>query len=414
MPTRRLAYALGTAAVIFVAFGPTVGVLAITILLAGTIIDLLMMREAPVVARTVPAVAQRMHPAPLQITAEDPGAGATLVKQPSIPDIRVERQSAADALQTSIVAIRRGRHALPPVAVLSKGRLGFAARTRDVGEPAVVTVYPDVIGARRIARAVATGNLSSAGWRRRGPIGIGTDFESIRDYTPDDDIRHVNWRATLRTGRPMTNSYRIERDRDVICAVDTGRLMLAPIGEATRLDAAVDAVAAVAHTADALGDRSGVVAFDRAVVRSLPPRRRGADGVVEAIHDLEPTPDESNYEIAFRAVAQHKRSLVVVFTDLFEEAAAKPLLEALPVLSRSHAVIVAYVRDDDLRSAVTSPPRVAADAYRAVVALDALAARRTVVARLRHHGVTVVEAPADGLPAAAVAAYLNLKQRAAI
>ncbi len=39
----------------------------------------------------------------------------------------------------------------------------------------------------------------------------------------------------------------------------------------------------------------------------------------------------SDYEMAFRTVGRAKRSLVVVFTDLFEEAAAQPLLEAMPV-----------------------------------------------------------------------------------
>src|SRR5690349_22529174 len=45
-------------------------------------------------------------------------------------------------------------------------------------------------------------------------LGIGTDFESVRDYAPDDDVRQVNWRATARVGRPMSNQYRIDQDRD--------------------------------------------------------------------------------------------------------------------------------------------------------------------------------------------------------
>ncbi len=122
----------------------------------------------------------------------------------------------------------------------------------------------------------------------------------------------------------------------------------------------------------------------------------------------------SDYEMAFRTVGRAKRSLVVVFTDLFEEAAAQPLLEAMPVLARRHAVIIATTRDDDLREAVTAAPSAMTDVYRAVVALDALRARRSVVARLRHVGATVIEASATNLPAAAVAAYLDLKQRASV
>src|SRR5207253_8103026 len=48
----------------------------------------------------------------------------------------------------------------------------------------------------------------------RGPLGLGTEFELIREYEPDDDIRQVNWRATARLGRPMSNQYRLEQDRE--------------------------------------------------------------------------------------------------------------------------------------------------------------------------------------------------------
>ena len=48
--------------------------------------------------------------------------------------------------------------------------------------------------------------------------------------------------ATARVGRPMSNQYRIDENRDLICLVDTGRLMAAPIGSATRMDIALDAL----------------------------------------------------------------------------------------------------------------------------------------------------------------------------
>ena len=413
IPTPRLAYALVAAGAVVVALGTVIGSIAVAVIVAGYVVDGLQLRQEPNVARTVPSLLQRLHSVALEVRATDSRAGRTLLHQASVPDLELANQTDVTVLDTSLRAIRRGHHTLPPVTVRSVGPLGLAARQREMCGPHDVAVYPDVIGARRIARAVATGRFSS-GRRRQGPIGIGTEFESIRDYTADDDIRHVNWRATMRTGKPMTNTFRIDQDRDVICVVDSGRLMTAPIGEHTRLDIAVDACAAIAHTADALGDRSGVVAFSDRILRSLPPSRRAAGAVVEAIHDLEPSPVESNYQIAFRAVGRSKRSLVVLFTDLFEESAAMPLLEALPVLSRNHAVIVAYVRDDDVHEAVTEPIAAEESPYRAVVALDALRARQAAVTRLRHRGVTVIEAAADDLPAAAVGAYLNLKRRGVV
>jgi uncharacterized protein (DUF58 family) len=189
-------------------------------------------------------------------------------------------------------------------------------------------------------------------------------------------------------------------------------LMAAPIGDLTRLDAAVDAATAVAFVADEVGDRCGVLAFDSEVRRNLRPRRGAGDAVVRALFDLEPVRTESDYELAFRTVAGVKRSFVLVLTDLLEESAARPLVEAVPILARRHAVVVAGVSDPDLTAAVGQRPHSPHDVYAAAVALDVLGARSRVASRLRHAGASVVEAPPGRLGAACTMAYLTAKARA--
>ena len=273
-------------------------------------------------------------------------------------------------------------------------------------------VLPDMPAAHRLVETLRRSRYGDAGRRLRGPLGLGTDFESIRDYSPDDDIRQVNWRATSRVGKPMSNQYRVEQDRDIICVVDSGRLMGAPFGDRTRLDAAVDAVAAVAAVTNEMDDRCGVVMFDSKILRRVTPARRNARAVIEAIHDVEPSSLDSDYELAFRIIGGGKRSLVLVFTDLIEEAAARPLLDAVPVLTRRHAVIVVTARDDELTELVSSPPAAPLDAYRSAVALNVLEARARVALKLRSSGASVIEASPDTLGAACVRAYLKAKTTA--
>jgi uncharacterized protein (DUF58 family) len=270
-------------------------------------------------------------------------------------------------------------------------------------------VYPDLPNARRLAAAVRTGRFRDEGLRRRGPLGLGTEFESVRDYVPDDDIRRVNWRATARLGRPMSNQYRLERDRDVVCVVDCGRLMAAPFADRTRLDAALDAAVAVAAVSEVLGDRCGVIAFARDILRSLPPRRAGARDLVETVYDLEPIGVDSDYELAFQHIRGVKRAFVLVLTDLLEDSAARPLVDALPVLARRHAVAVAGASDPDIDALVRHEPESASDVYRTSVALDVLAARARVAAQLRRTGADVVEGAPSTLAAACVRAYLRAK-----
>ncbi|CAA9500931.1 MAG: hypothetical protein AVDCRST_MAG30-1904, partial [uncultured Solirubrobacteraceae bacterium] len=304
------------------------------------------------------------------------------------------------------------RHTVGAVAARARGPLGLGRWHHRLEADREVLVYPDLPAARRLALAVRSGRFREEGRLTRGPLGLGTDFESIREYVPDDDVRQVNWRATQRLQRPMSNQFRVEQDRQVLLLVDAGRLMGAPLDTRTRLDAAVDAAVAVALVADVVGDRSGVVAFDRVLRRQLSARRAGGDAIVRALFDLEPVAEESDYEVAFRAVEGAKRSLIVVFTDLLEEGAARPLLDAMPVLTRKHEVIVASAADPGLAAVLRARPAAVADVYASAVALDVLAAREQVAHRLRAAGARVVEAPAGALGAACVRAYLAAKASA--
>jgi uncharacterized protein (DUF58 family) len=393
---------------------PGVALFAAIAVVAAVAVDAIVSRPQPIVHRRLPGVLARGVPSELALDAEPAslGAGALRLRQPLVPDVAVDPPEGDGRLEAQVRARRRGRHTLPGAAARVRGPLGLAAWYRRAGDPADVLVYPDLPAAWRLVLAVRQGRFRDPGRLTRGPLGLGTDFESIRDYLPDDDIRQVNWRTTARLGRPMSNQYRVEQDRDVVCLLDVGRLMAAPLRDRTRLDVTVDTATAVALVADEVGDRAGVIAFDDHVQRRLPPARGGGDAVVRAVFDLEPSRVDSDYELAFRAVGSGKRAFVLVLTDLLEEAAAQPLVDAVPVLARRHAVVVASVADPDLEHLVRTRPGASADVYAAAVALDVLDARARVAAQLRRAGADVVEAPPDLLPNACVGAYLRAKSRA--
>ena len=410
--TRRSGLALCAVALATLALGARFGVVASLLIALAVLVDALLARRSPVVTRTAPTSMARGVPDRLGVRA-DPGTGVR-VRQPRLPDIRIEPIEADGTLEASIVATRRGRHSLPPPATRALGPLALAAWYRPRhGEALDVKVYPDLPAARRIADAVRTGRFRDPGSAVRGPMGLGTQFELVREYNANDDVRQVNWRATERMGRPMSNQYRVEQDRDVLVVVDCGRLMGAPLpGDSTRLDAALDTLAAMAYVADEVGDRIGVIAFDATVLRSVPPRRRGADGVIEATFDLEPSLADSDYEAAFQRVGGGKRACVRVLTDLLDEAAGSALLSAMPVLARRHAVVVASAADPDVEDAIRTPPADVTDVYRACVALDVLSARDRTATRLRAVGADVLTARPDALSGACIGSYLRAKSRA--
>ena len=410
-PTPRAALLVAVAAVCALV-SPLLGGLVFVAVAAAAVVDARLVGRPARPVRDVPATLSRGRPARLRLRPEEAAQGRVTLRQPAPADVEVTPSEHDDELAASLTVRRRGRHLLPPAAQRREGPLGLAARYDGSGRPAEVKVYPDLVGARRLVARLRARQLSQAARRARGPLGLGTDFESVRDYSPDDDIRQVNWQATARLARPMSNQYRIEHDRDVICLVDAGRLMGAPLGERTRLDAAVDAVAALAAVADELEDRCGVTVFDSGVRRNVPPRRKGGLSVVEAVYDVEPSNQDADYELAFRLVGRDKRALVVVLTDLLDEAAARSLVDAAPVLVRRHAVVIASPVDTDLRALITTTPRTALDAYRAAATSMVLDERQRVRTRLAAVGARVVEAEPARLGAVCVDAYLSAKARA--
>jgi uncharacterized protein (DUF58 family) len=410
-PAPRAAAVLAGIGLLTAITSPAVGIVAALVLAGAVAADALAVRRAPEVRRTVRANLARGVAAPLRVEAERQGPGRVRLRQPAPGALAVEPREGDGTLDATVTPRRRGRHVLAPVALRSEGPLGLGRWHHQGAGDHEVTVYPDVPSARRLALAVQQGRFRAAGRLTRGPLGLGTEFESIRDYEPDDDVRQVNWRATERMQRPMSNQYRVEQDREVMLLLDAGRLMASTLGDRTRLDVAVDAAVAVALVADVVGDRAGMLAFDRRVRRQLAPRRAGGRAVVQGLIDLEPTAEEPDYELAFRSVEGTKRSLVLIFCDLLEETAARPLADAVPVLSRRHAVTVATVRDPDLDALLATAPDDRHGVGAQAVALDVLAGRARVAHMLRRAGAQVVEAPAESLPAACVGAYLRAKSR---
>lgn len=412
--TAALVAAIGVAALVL---PPIFGLLGAVAVAAAALVDAAFARRVPTVTRRGPELLSRGVPEDFALLTGSGAVGdgrgaAAMVRQPTPADIALERGTGRGGLATRIVATRRGRHVLPPAAVRTRGPLGLAACTRTVTEEAEILVYPDLPAARRIAIAARQSRYRDSGNQGRGPIGLGTEFEKVRDYQPDDDIRQVNWRATARLGRPMSNEFRLEEDRDLICVVDGGRLMGAPVGAITRLDAALDALTAVAAVADELRDRLGVLAFDSEIRHRIAPTRQGGRLAVRELFDLEPSTEQSDFRRAFHSLETDKRAFVLLFTDLLEETATRPLLEAIPVLARKHAVAVATIVDPELSAPLRNAPSSAADVARQAVALEVIRARRRAGAQITAAGARVVEAEAGSLGAACVREYLSSKARA--
>jgi uncharacterized protein (DUF58 family) len=315
--------------------------------------------------------------------------------------------------ETTIRPSRRGRFEPREVVVRVGGPLGLLARQARRQLPGVLRVYPPFASRKEAELRIDRARILEIGLRSARGRGSGTEFDQLREYSVDDESRRIDWAATARAGKAIVRTYRAERNQTVIMALDNGRTMAGQVAGVARVEHAMDAVLMLTAVATRLGDRAGLVAFDRRIRAVVPPGHRSDQltRVSEAMYTLEPELAESDYRGAFTEtlVRFHRRALLVVLTELADQALGDTLLPALPLMLRSHLVIVASVRDPDLDRWACGPAPGAAAAYRKAAAQAALEERRLLAAQLRGLGATVVDALPGALAPALADAYLKVK-----
>ncbi len=342
------------------------------------------------------------------------------------PSLRASRRSvsirlasqARHAATTELRPSRRGRFPLNDVTVRVSSPLRLASRHRTRDVPSVLRVLPAFPSRDEIQRRMRQPRIIDVGIRTLRIKGNGTDFDQLRDFRPGDDSRRIDWAATARSQRPIVRQYRAERNQSVVILLDNGRIMAGQVGSGEaavpRVEHAMDAVLGLTQVATHLGDRVGMLTFDRqvrtvvAASQSTVQRSR----VAEAMYLLQPELSESSYLAAFTyATARfRRRSLYVVLTDLVESAVEEAILPALPILCRRHLVVVAAVQDPLIAEWAAGGHHASpSEVFRQAGAVAMLQQRRRSSARLAAAGAVVIDAPPGQLATRLVDTYLELK-----
>jgi len=319
---------------------------------------------------------------------------------------------------TAVVGIlprERGRTRAGAAFVWIESPLGLVRRRMRVGVASDLRVVPDTSAIDRAGDLVQRRRLIDAGLRRVRRRGSGTDFESLREYAGGDPFRAIDWNATARRGKLMVAQYEVERSQHIVIAVDAGRLMMPRLGDRRKLDYAVSAGLGIAALAGRAADRVGFYAFAARTLASIAPGTgaQHAAALSAALGDLAPRFEESDYENAALELRRRcrKRSLIVIFTDLFDPVASSAVLSALALLAPRHLVLVVLMNDAAIGEAREQPPQTVRDVYRAGVATALAAERARAVAGLRRRGIGVIDVPARDLTLALLDAYVDAKSR---
>jgi uncharacterized protein (DUF58 family) len=338
----------------------------------------------------------------------------TLTFERDVIDVAVAARTFVE-VSSPFQACERGLAELSAIYCWVENRLGLLRRRFRVVAPESVRVFPDLSAIERYGRLARRRTLIEAGLRKLRLRGAGAEFESLREYSAGDAFRSVNWKATARRGRMMVEQYEVERSQNVLVLLDAGRLMTPRIGPQRKFDYALTAALSVAHIAQAASDNVGLTAFAATPVLAIAPRRGAGhvNALTRAAYDLQPRLEEPDYETTFAHIKQRysKRSLIVLFTDMFDPAASAAVLAGLATLVPRHLVICVLMNDAAIARALDAVPATAKDAYRTAVALALVAERERAVASLRARGIIVVDVPAPQLTVSLLDTYLDVKAR---
>ncbi len=311
-----------------------------------------------------------------------------------------------------LTPLSRGDLAFGAIHLRATGPLGLCARQWSVPAGRTVKVYPDLTALTREALELARASDAASDRTIRRPA-EGREFESLRDYRQGDDYRTIDWKATARRSKPMVRVYQPERNQPVMLLLDCGRHMAGKVGGRRKLDHAIDAALRVAKVCLDKGDQVGVVAFSTRVLCHLPPRK-GKEHLATltgALYRLEATLEESDYgqalDLAF--ARHHRRTLVVVFTDLLDPDTSAAVLSRTLALRPRHLPLVVSLADEELEEAAKALPLTVQAAYVRQAAARIEDEHRLTVAKLRDAGALVVRSPASRVSAAAVNEYLRVK-----
>ncbi len=314
------------------------------------------------------------------------------------------------------VAKERGKFSLDVVHLKVHSLFGLWKGFFKLPVETEINVYPDMKQITQFDLLARTNRLRLLGVRRVRRIGTDNEFERLRDYTQDDNFRHIDWRTTARRRKLTVKDFQTNQSQRIIFLVDCGRMMTGHSGDITMLDHSLNAMLMLSYVALRQGDSVGLVCFsDR--IHNYTPARSGVNHINRLLHasfDQRPEFVESRYDSAFLHVSKNcrKRALVVLITNVIDEINAGQIQEYLGSMAGKHLPMGVLLRDHDLFDVVDDyQTSRGSNVFEAAAAADILTWRSQVINDLNRKGVLTMDVFPDHLTARLVNQYLEIKAR---
>jgi uncharacterized protein (DUF58 family) len=183
--------------------------------------------------------------------------------------------------------------------------------------------------------------------------GRGMDFDEVREYSPGDEVRTIDWNVTARAGRPFVKKFTEERELTIFLVVDISASGNFGSGKMAKRDLAAEVAGVLAFSAIRNSDKVGLILYTDRIERYLPPKK-GRRHVLRVVRDIlyhEPQGVGTDTVKALDVVNHvlHRRAVVFLISDFESSAPADAtraaLRRAVRQTNRRHDLIAVHVED---------------------------------------------------------------------
>jgi uncharacterized protein (DUF58 family) len=153
--------------------------------------------------------------------------------------------------------------------------------------------------------------------------GSGIEFEEVREYSPGDEVKSIDWKVSARLGKPFIKLYREERESIVMLLIDMSASLKFGTSSDLKLEKAAEAASVLAFSAIKNNDKTGAIFFTDKVEKYIPPKKGSAHvwRLIKEIFTFEPEGKNTDISSAldYFAKVTKKSSLCFIISDFLDK-----------------------------------------------------------------------------------------------
>jgi len=192
-------------------------------------------------------------------------------------------------------------------------------------------------------------NTFMAGQYRSVFRGTGMEFEEVREYSPGDDVKHIDWKVSARLGKPFVKLYREERELVVMLLLDMSASGRFGTADTIKQEVAAEIAAVLAFNAIRNNDKVGAILFTDRVEKYIPPQKGSSHvwRVIREIFSFVPRHKGTEIGAAVHFLGQvcRKKSVAFLISDFIVVNGAADYSRQVKSVAHRHEIIAVMVSD---------------------------------------------------------------------